>query len=197
MSAVEPVLYFDLASPYAYLAVERAAAVLGVEPRLQPVLVGAIFHHRGWGSWADTDARAWNVAEVEHRAREYGLPLVWPPGWPPNSLAAQRAAIFAAERGLVREFASEGYRAAFAEGRDLADAEIVLDVARAAGLDRAAVAGAVADPRIKLELRRVTDEAIRAGVMGVPSIRVGDQVLWGDDHLEEAAALRVGETSHG
>jgi 2-hydroxychromene-2-carboxylate isomerase len=197
MSAHEPVLYFDLASPYAYLAVKRAAAVLGVEPHLQPVLVGAIFHHRGWGSWAATDARDWNIAEVERRARDYGLPLVWPPGWPTNSLVAQRAAIFAAEQGLVREFASEGYRAAFAEGRDLADTEIVLAAAQAAGLDRTAVAAAVAAPRIKLELRRVTDEAIGAGVMGVPSIQVGKQVLWGDDHLEEAAALRAGEASPG
>jgi 2-hydroxychromene-2-carboxylate isomerase len=197
MSAAEPVLYFDLASPYAYLAVERAAAVLGVEPRLQPVLVGAIFHHRGWGSWADMDSRAWNVAEVERRAREYGLPIVWPPGWPPNSLAAQRAAIFAAEQGLVREFASAAYRAAFVQGHDLADAEIVLGAAAAAGLDRDAVAEAIADPRVKLELRRATEEAIRAGVMGVPSIRVGEHVLWGDDRLEEAAALRGGESSHG
>ena len=48
-------LYYDLASPYAYLAVSRAAEVLGAAPRLQPVLVGAIFGWRGRGSWALTD----------------------------------------------------------------------------------------------------------------------------------------------
>jgi hypothetical protein len=74
---VRPVLYFDLASPYAYLAVERAASVLGAEPALQPVLVGAIFGYRGWGSWAGTPERERNMAEIEQRARAYGLPLTW------------------------------------------------------------------------------------------------------------------------
>src|SRR5829696_3481699 len=44
ISAVK--LYYDLASPYAYLAVARAADVLGAEPELKPVLVGAIFGSR-------------------------------------------------------------------------------------------------------------------------------------------------------
>lgn len=34
----DTVLYFDLASPYSYLAVMRAEEVLGGEPELQPVL---------------------------------------------------------------------------------------------------------------------------------------------------------------
>src|SRR5881409_293348 len=75
------VLYFDLGSPYAYLAVERAGRVLGAEPELQPVLAGAIFAHRGYGSWALTDQRAAGEVEIERRAREYGLPpIAWPPG---------------------------------------------------------------------------------------------------------------------
>ncbi len=69
-----PTLYFDLGSPYAYLATERAAAVLGVEPRLQPVLVGGIFLERGHGSWGETDERAARIGEIGERAERYGLP---------------------------------------------------------------------------------------------------------------------------
>ena len=49
-------LYYDLGSPYAYLAVARCEHVLG-DVSLEPVLVGAIFAHRGWGSWGVTDER--------------------------------------------------------------------------------------------------------------------------------------------
>ncbi|HKP88647.1 MAG TPA: hypothetical protein VJT75_01615, partial [Thermoleophilaceae bacterium] len=84
-------LFYDLGSPYGYLAVARAPAVLGGDVELVPVLLGAIFAERGHGSWSQTGARAANVAEVERRAREYGLPPVaWPPGWPPNTLHAMR-----------------------------------------------------------------------------------------------------------
>ena len=64
------VLYYDLASPYAYLAVMRAADVLGDAPRLQPVLVGAIFGAlflkrfvTETNHWMHFDLYAWNGKE--------------------------------------------------------------------------------------------------------------------------------------
>src|SRR5690349_25053450 len=78
MSSAPPTLYFDLGSPYAYLAGERACRVLGIEPRFEPILVGGIFIERGHGSWAHTDERAQRLAEIEARGERYGLPpLSW------------------------------------------------------------------------------------------------------------------------
>jgi 2-hydroxychromene-2-carboxylate isomerase len=37
-------------------------------------------------------------------------------------------------------------------------------------------------------LHAATDEAAERGVVGVPSVLVGETVFWGDDRLEEAAA---------
>jgi 2-hydroxychromene-2-carboxylate isomerase len=39
---------------------------------------------------------------------------------------------------------------------------------------------------VKSALREATDRAAELGVTGVPSLRVGDEVFWGDDRLEEA-----------
>jgi 2-hydroxychromene-2-carboxylate isomerase len=52
LSAVHPILYFDLGSPYAYLAMQRAPSILRLAPETEPVLLGAIFARRGFGSWA-------------------------------------------------------------------------------------------------------------------------------------------------
>jgi len=38
-----------------------------------------------------------------------------------------------------------------------------------------------------LVLKQATEEAAELGVVGVPSLAVGDRVFWGDDRLEEAA----------
>src|SRR3954471_16219893 len=120
------ILYFDLGSPYAYLAVERAGAVLGTEPELQPILLGAIFKLRGHGSWAHTEERAAGEAEVERRAREYGLPPVaWPPEWPSNTLAAMRACVWASRR----EFVLAAFRRAFVDGDDLGELRVLREVA--------------------------------------------------------------------
>ena len=184
---MEPVLYVDMGSPYAWLAVERAPALLGTAPRLEPIALGAIFRHRGHGSWAHTPGRAANIAEVERRAAAYGLPPVrWPPGWPPNSLHADRAALWAVERGRGHAFALAAFRAAFTGGRDLADHAVLRDAAARAGLPDDELEDGIADPQLKEELKRRTAAAIEAGVPGVPTLRLGTRLLYGDDRLEEA-----------
>lgn len=182
-------LYYDLASPYAYLAFMRAADVLGAHPTLQPVLVGAIFVHRGYGSWAHMDTREENVAEVERRAADYGLPPVtWPPNWPPNSLQAMRAVVWAEqEHGAGEAFSRIAFRLAFAENEDLGDVAVLERAAAEAGLD--GLRDGIANPAVKVALRDATDAAIALGVPGVPTLRTDDgRVLFGDDRLAEAIA---------
>jgi 2-hydroxychromene-2-carboxylate isomerase len=40
---------------------------------------------------------------------------------------------------------------------------------------------------VKEALRAATQGALDRGVVGVPSVAIGDQVFWGDDRLPEAA----------
>jgi 2-hydroxychromene-2-carboxylate isomerase len=189
-----PRLFVDADSPYAYLAAERAADVLGVEPVWEPVLLGAIFAARGSGSWAETAARSDGMREVERRALAYGLPPVrWPEPWPGNMLLAMRAATAAALLGADagRAFLLAALRAGFRDGRDLSDPAAVLDVALTAGLEGDALLAAAADPGVKAALRERTEQAIALGVVGVPTVLVGSEAFWGDDRLEDAAAAEL------
>jgi 2-hydroxychromene-2-carboxylate isomerase len=179
-------LYYDLASPYAYLAFMRVEEVLGEAPWLEPVLAGAIFVARGRGSWSQTPMRAENVAEVERRAKAYGLPpVVWPPGWPPNALGAMRAVVWAErEHSEGEAFSRVAYRVAFAEGGDLGEVGTLRAVADEVGLE--GLEDGIADPAVKAQLRDATDSAIARGVVGVPTIATADgRLLFGDDRLGE------------
>jgi 2-hydroxychromene-2-carboxylate isomerase len=174
------VLYFDLGSPYAYLAVARAGRVLGAEPELRPV---AIFKLRGSGSWSWTDRREAGMAEVERRAARYGLPPVaWPPDWPSHTLAAMRACVWSGSR----EFVHAAYRAAFVEGRDLGEPSVLISVAESVGLDVAQLEAALQDDAVKAALKETTDAAWALGVRGVPTLEVDGRLLYGDDQLELA-----------
>jgi len=189
--AAPPLLFYDLGSPYAYLAVARAERVLGTPPELRPVLLGAIFAVRGHGSWSATPRREAGMAEVERRAAAYGLPpLRWPADWPPNTLAAMRAAVWAEREGRGAPFAHAAFRRAFAEGADLADPRVLADIAVAVGLDGTALGGAIAAPDVKDDLRARTEAALDLGVRGVPTLAIGDRLLYGDDRLDEAPGLR-------
>ena len=191
-----PVLYYDLGSPYAYLAVKRAAGVLGVEPRLQPVLVGGIFVLRGHGSWAQTPEREVRIAEVDARAERYGLvPLRWPPDWPNNTLKAMRAVIWAEGLGAGERFAIAAFRQAFARGRDLSDVDVLVEIADSVGLPGEELGTAIAQPVVKQALKQATSCAWERGVVGVPCIGIGEQILFGDDQLEIAAARLAGSSA--
>jgi|SRR5215210_1046367 len=182
-----PTFYYDLNSPYAWLAAERVDELAGGEVRWVPVLLGAIFKATGRGSWALTGERAAGMAEVERRVAERGLPPVrWPEPWPGDGLAAMRAAVHAHEVGSGRRFALEAFRTHFVDGRALSEEGSLSLAAERAGLDPSQVLAATQDPAVKSALRRNTDEALAGGVFGVPTLRVDGAVFWGDDRLEEA-----------
>jgi len=195
---VPPVtFYFDIGSPYAYLAAERVSRVLPGVVVWQPVLLGGLFKLTGRSSWAlgDYRRRQRGMAEIERRARGYGLPaIVWPDPWPSDYLAAMRVVTYAFAVGRGREVVAGLFADGFARGRDLSIRAHVLDSASRAGLERGEAEAALGNPEIKTALREATETAHTLGVFGVPTVAVGDELFWGDDRLEDAAAcvLSVG-----
>ena len=185
--------YFDLGSPYAYLSAERISALFAEadlpQPEWQPVLLGGLFARFDRSSWGQTPARDEGMAECERRASAYGLPpFHWPDPWPGNMLTAMRAAVFAKQTGRAVSFALAAFRQQFVAGRDLSEPDNVLIAGAACELHPKALLKAVGTNGVKDALRAATEEAGDLGVTGIPSVRVGDEVFWGDDRLEEAVS---------
>lgn len=185
--------YYDLGSPYAYLAAERISGLFTEaeleQPEWQPVLLGGLFKRFGRDSWGNGPGRAEGMVEVERRAADYELPpIAWPQPWPGNTLVAMRAATFAKQTGRAVSFSLAAFRQAFAAGRDLTDIDNVTVAGAACELHPRALLKAVETEAVKGALREATERAGDLGVEGVPSVVAGDEVFWGDDRLEEAVA---------
>ena len=191
-----PVFYFGAMSPYSWLAAERIDALLP-DAVWRCVYLPAIFRARGRTTWGFTERREAEMAECESRARSRGLgAIAWPPSWPTSDLLAARAIAFAQDRGAAPPLALELMRMSFMEGRDIAELPAVLQAGRRAGLDEAELAAALESQEVKDVLREQTDAAIAAGVVGVPTVAIGEELYWGDDRLEEAvAAVGANETA--
>jgi 2-hydroxychromene-2-carboxylate isomerase len=192
--------YFDVGSPYAYLAAERVDRVLPGDVRWQPVLLGGLFKLTGRSSWAlgDYRRRQAGMAGIERRARDYGLPpILWPDPWPTDYLNAMRAVTWAFQVGRGRELATRLSRDAFQRGHELSIEAHVLGAVSEVGLGRRETQDAIRDPVIKSRLREATESAHALGVFGVPTVEVAGELFWGDDRLEDAAghALSVGHAA--
>jgi 2-hydroxychromene-2-carboxylate isomerase len=188
--------YFDLGSPYSYLAAERISRLFSeaglAQPEWRPILLGALFKSLGRDSWMNSPDRARGMAEVERRAGVYGLqPVVWPEPCPANTLYAMRVATYAKGIGRSVSFALAAFRQAFAAGRDLSDPDNVAIAAAACELHPNAIEKAATSEAVKRRLRETTERAEALGVQGVPSVVVGERVFWGDDRLEDAVAAAL------
>jgi 2-hydroxychromene-2-carboxylate isomerase len=183
--------YYDFNSPYAYLAAERIEALVP-DAEWKPIAFAILLGRLGRLERALEALDPVPIAaEVAARAADRGLPPFAPPeAWPVESwsLAPLRAALFADERGRLREFSSAAFRKSFVESRSLAELDNVLAAAREAGLEPDEVREGIQRPEIKERLKDHTEEALTRGVTGIPTVAIGDELFWGDDRLEEAAA---------
>jgi hypothetical protein len=72
-------------------------------------------------------------------------------------------------------------RGVWADHRHVSDVAVVAQIADEAGLDGAALVAAAQQPAAKLLLRQQTEDAIDAGVFGVPTMLVDGELFFGYD----------------
>ena len=175
--------FFDLVSPWTYLAAERAERLFPGcrwQPATSEVLLGA----RAAPDPRD-DARR---AAAERRATELRLPLVWPDTWPTAGQGAMRVAAMAAERGNAAPFVLAAGRLAFCGGFDLDDPEILFEAAAAAGLVLEDCLRAAGDRARDGAIEEGGRRLLAAGADRLPALRVGRSLFWGEEKVAEAAA---------
>jgi 2-hydroxychromene-2-carboxylate isomerase len=176
--------FFDLASPWTYLAAERVDRLFA-EVRWQPV-IGDILRAAA-GDDAERQA-------ADDRAAQLRLPLVWPEAWPSTGLSAMRVATLAAEHGRAAPFVLAASRLAFCGGFDVDDPEILAEAAAAAGLGLDECLHAAGDLRRDGPLERASQQLLRKGADALPALLIARTLYCGEHRLAEAAAAASGRT---
>ena len=185
MNAARLEWYFDFISPFAYLQwrrLRRDHPEVALNPK--PLLFAAILNHVGQLGPAEIpQKRRHTYRIVLWQARAAGIPLHFPPAHPFNPLPALRLCLAAPDR-------MQAIDAIFAHiwehGRLADSVEALADVAASLGIDDTA---AIARDEVKRELLANGEEAMALGVFGVPTLRVRDELFWGNDATELALAF--------
>ncbi|HEX5122853.1 MAG TPA: 2-hydroxychromene-2-carboxylate isomerase [Rhodanobacteraceae bacterium] len=170
--------YFDFISPFSYLQLERIGTLRArLEIAPIPIVFGAILKHHGQLGPAEIRGkREFTYRFAQWTAEREEIPFRFPPAHPFNPLAALRLAIAA---GTTWPAITAIFEHIWKDGRAGDDAESLADVARALGIDD--VAAATAREDVKTMLRTNTEAALAAGVFGVPTVRIGGELFWGND----------------
>lgn len=183
--------FFAPISPFCYLAgnrLELIAAKNGATVRYIPLNAPALFPRTGGQVLADRheSRKTYRIQELRRQAAKLGIPINLSPLFFPVNPAPAAYAIIAAAKagggdlaGLVQAFP----RAVWAEGRNIAEDDVVQDILAAHGFDPK-----IAD-KFMLDAAETymanLEEAVARGVFGVPFYIVGDERFWGQDRLED------------
>lgn len=180
--------YFDFISPYAYLAWTRMPGIAerhGDELQPVPVLFAGLLDAHGTKGPAEVPARRrYLIKDVARKAATLGVEINAPFAHPFNPLLLLRIASLPMDEGARRRVIDALYRATWVSRRDVMSQTVVGDVLREAGLDAGLVEQAVSQES-KERVRAQTEEAIRAGVFGVPTAIVEGEMFWGTDSLPD------------
>ena len=195
-------MFFDCGSPWTYFAfhaIQPLARELGIEITWRPVLVGGIFNAVNPSVYeARTNAvpakQRYMRKDILDNARFHGLKVVFPPTvFPVNSVKAMRGCVFLEPQGQLVPFARAAFEYYWGEDQDISQDAVLRKVCERAQVDAAALIAGIGTQAVKDQLRANTDEAIRRGAFGSPTVFVdGDDMYFGSDrlHLVREALLR-------
>ena len=181
--------FFEFSSPYGYIAsrlVEDVEKRTGRPMAWRPILLGPMFKATGQAPLVDIPLKGdYSKRDFLRSAAYHGVPYRHPSKFPIGTVAAARAFYWTHDRdpAAARHLAKALYHAFFVDDRDISAPATVVEIAKEAGLDAAALAAALEDPALKERTKREVDSAMSRGVFGSPFFIVDGEPFWGNDRL--------------
>lgn len=190
--------YFDLISPFTYLALQRLpalAAMHGYEVDYKVVdlkdakrLVGNI-----GPSTRDIPVKL-RYAKIDQRrwARRYGVPITTPAFY--DSSRLNRGSFLAQDRGQMHDYLVKAFHKVWGEGASMIDETMLRSLASELGWHEEEFLVYTVSEEADKKYKAATQEAHNRGVFGVPTFVVDEELWWGNDRLDFLAEY-LDETS--
>jgi len=182
--------FFDVGSPASYLAWTQLPGMCeshGAELVYRPMLLGGVYQATGNASPATipVKARYWQL-DYERHARRYGVPLKENVHFPIITLFLMRAVTGVQLRRpeQLQQLLGCVFKALWIDALNLNEPQLTADILKAGGFDPAEIERLTQDPETKAALKATTEEAVKRGVFGAPTIFVGDQMFFGQDRMD-------------
>lgn len=168
--------YFDFISPYSYLQCERLLE-LPVTIRARPIVFAGLLGHWGQKGPAELPSkRRFTYEQIVWLARRDAIALRFPPKHPFNPIRALRLAVaLGSDLDAIRAI----FRFIWREGGEFESDEGWKALCRQVRVDDGD--DLVSRQEVKDELRRNGEQALAAGVFGVPTLLVDGRIFWGYD----------------
>lgn len=187
MKSVE--FYFDLGSPYSYLAYYRLlqmAEQQEIQIVYKPILLGGVFKATGNRSPIEIPVKgAYSILDMQRWAEYYQIPMQMNPHFPMNTLTLMRilTGVQLLHLEKFEQVLKLLFDAMFGTPQNLNELTVLAEVLKPSGFSVEDIMSMVQSDVVKQKLITETEQAILRGIFGAPTFFVGDEMYWGQDRL--------------
>ena len=187
MKSVE--FYFDLGSPYSYLAYYRLlqmAEQQEIQIVYKPILLGGVFKATGNRSPIEVPVKGvYSILDMQRWAEYYQIQMQMNPHFPMNTLTLMRilTGVQLLHLEKFEQVLKLLFDAMFGTPQNLNELTVLAEVLKPSGFSVEDIMSMVQSEVVKQKLITETEQAILRGIFGAPTFFVGDEMYWGQDRL--------------
>ena len=187
MKSVE--FYFDLGSPYSYLAYYRLLQIAEqqeIQVVYKPILLGGVFKATGNRSPIEVPVKGvYSILDMQRWAEYYQIQMQMNPHFPMNTLTLMRilTGVQLLHLEKFEQVLKLLFDAMFGTPQNLNEPTVLAEVLEPSGFSVEDIMSMVQSDVVKQKLITETEQAILRGIFGAPTFFVGDEMYWGQDRL--------------
>ena len=178
--------YFDIISPYAYIAYKKILKIKNINFKLKPILLGGLHNLAGITAPAFNKYKMKNMQnDCELVAKKNNISFKWNSKFPINSLNIMRGYLCVKDN-KKEEYLNNFFEAYWKEDLDLSNEENIKILLKRLKIDEHDFFNLIKNEDTKDKLKQFTQEAFEKEVFGAPTFIVNNKIFWGQDRLEYA-----------
>ena len=178
--------YFDVISPYAYIAYKKILKIKDINFKLKPILLGGLHNLAGITAPAFNKYKMKNMQnDCEVVAKKNNISFKWNSKFPINSLNIMRGYLCVKDN-KKEEYLNNFFEAYWKEDLDLSNEENIKILLKKLKIDEHDFFNLIKNQDTKDKLKQFTQEAFEKEVFGAPTFIVNNKIFWGQDRLEYA-----------
>ena len=178
--------YFDIISPYAYIAYKKILKIKDINFKLKPILLGGLHNLAGITAPAFNKYKMKNMQnDCELVAKKNNISFKWNSKFPINSLNIMRGYL-CVENSKKEEYLNNFFEAYWKEDLDLSNEENIKILLKKLKIDEHDFFNLIKYQDTKDKLKQFTQKAFEKEVFGAPTFIANNKIFWGQDRLEYA-----------
>ena len=178
--------YFDIISPYAYIAYKNIIKIDNIKFNFKPILLG------GLHNLVEIKAPAFNKFKLKNMkndceliSKKNKINFFWNSKFPINSLYIMRGYLTVKE-SKKKEYLDTFFNAYWQDNLDLTIEENIIELVENLNISHKEFFKDISKQEVKDQLKKFTEDAFKKEIFGAPTFMVNNKIFWGQDRLEYA-----------